>query len=59
MSTSVDAIIIRIAGEWALYTAGKRPADSDPDVNLRRLEKYFRESYQFLQNYLPDAVTSK
>ena len=51
MSTSVEATVIKVAGEWALFIAGRRPSESDPDTNLRRLESYFRESYDFLSGY--------
>lgn len=51
MSMSVEATVIKVAAEWALFIAGRRPSESDPDTNLRRLEKYFRESYEFLSGY--------
>ena len=51
MSMSVEATIIKVASEWALFIAGRRPSESDPDTNLRRLERYFQESYNFLCGY--------
>ena len=48
---SVEATVIKIASEWALFIAGRRPSESDPDTNLRRLEKYFQDSYEFLKEY--------
>lgn len=51
MSTSVEATVIKVASEWALFIAGRRPSESDPDTNLRRLESYFQESYEFLSGY--------
>ena len=48
---SVEATVIKVASEWALFIAGRRPSESDPDTNLRRLERYFRESYEFLSGY--------
>ena len=61
MSPQTEAIIIRVASAWALFIADKRPTDSDPDVNLRRLEKYFHDSYEFLKKYgnsdlMPEAT---
>lgn len=51
MSPQTEAIIIRVASAWALFMAEKRPTDSDPEVNLQRLKKYFHESYEFLKKY--------
>jgi hypothetical protein len=48
---SVEATVIKVASEWALFIAGRRPSESDPDTNIRRLEKYFQESYEFLTEY--------
>ena len=48
---SVEATVIKVAAEWALFVAGRRPSESDPDTNLRRLERYFQESYEFLSGY--------
>ncbi|UCC61289.1 MAG: hypothetical protein JSW38_09800 [Dehalococcoidia bacterium] len=48
---SVEATVIKVASEWALFIAGRRPSESDPDTNLRRLERYFQESYEFLSGY--------
>jgi hypothetical protein len=51
VSTSVEATVIKVASEWALFIAGRRPSESDPDTNLRRLERYFGESFEFLSGY--------
>jgi hypothetical protein len=51
VTPQVEATIIKAAVSWALFIAERRPKDSDPETNLRRLEKYFQDSYEFLAEY--------